>query len=46
MLEGLVEECLFPYVVTELAACQKYFTPPVQLLHSLLEFALLVRNEN
>ncbi|XP_010081879.1 PREDICTED: ankyrin repeat domain-containing protein 32-like, partial [Pterocles gutturalis] len=41
MLERLVEECLFPDVVTELVAGQKYSTPPVELLHSLLEYALL-----
>ncbi|KAM6363097.1 SMC5-SMC6 complex localization factor protein 1 [Pluvialis apricaria] len=40
-LEGLVEECLFPDVITELAAGQKYSTPPVQLLSSLLEYILL-----
>ncbi|KAF1463209.1 SMC5-SMC6 complex localization factor protein 1, partial [Spheniscus demersus] len=41
ILEGLVEEYLFPDVITELAAGQKYSTPPVQLLHSLLEYVLL-----
>uniref|UniRef100_A0A8V5H1Y2 SMC5-SMC6 complex localization factor protein 1 n=1 Tax=Melopsittacus undulatus TaxID=13146 RepID=A0A8V5H1Y2_MELUD len=41
MLEGLVEECLFPDVITELAANQKYFTPPVHLINSLLEYVLL-----
>ncbi|XP_074992648.1 SMC5-SMC6 complex localization factor protein 1 isoform X1 [Calonectris borealis] len=41
ILEGLVEEYLFPDVITELAAGQKYCTPPVQLLHSLLEYVLL-----
>ncbi|XP_014792348.1 PREDICTED: SMC5-SMC6 complex localization factor protein 1 isoform X1 [Calidris pugnax] len=41
MLEGLMEEYLFPDVITELAAGQKYSTPPVQLLHFLLEYALL-----
>ncbi|CAN0304622.1 unnamed protein product [Bubo scandiacus] len=40
ILEGLVEGCLFPDVITELAAAQKYATPPVGLLHSLLEHAL------
>ncbi|XP_054254261.1 SMC5-SMC6 complex localization factor protein 1 [Indicator indicator] len=41
LLEGLVEECLIPDVITELAACQKYFTPPVKILHSLLEYIFL-----
>ncbi|XP_075382575.1 SMC5-SMC6 complex localization factor protein 1 isoform X2 [Mycteria americana] len=41
ILEGLVEEYLFSDVITELAAGQKYSTPPVQLLHSLLEYVLL-----
>ncbi|KAM6036183.1 SMC5-SMC6 complex localization factor protein 1 isoform 2-T4 [Theristicus caerulescens] len=41
ILEGLVEEYLFPDVMTELVAGQKYSTPPVQLLHSLLEYVLL-----
>nr|XP_009931143.1 PREDICTED: ankyrin repeat domain-containing protein 32 [Opisthocomus hoazin] len=41
ILEGLVEEYLFPDVIAELAAGQKYSTPPVQLLHSLLEYVLL-----
>ncbi|XP_053911182.1 SMC5-SMC6 complex localization factor protein 1 isoform X2 [Cuculus canorus] len=41
MLEGLVEEYLFPDVITELASCQKYSTPPLELLHSLLEYILL-----
>ncbi|XP_065519795.1 SMC5-SMC6 complex localization factor protein 1 isoform X5 [Lathamus discolor] len=41
ILEGLVEEYLFPDVITELAANQKYFTPPVQLINSLLEYVLL-----
>ncbi|XP_069737162.1 SMC5-SMC6 complex localization factor protein 1 isoform X2 [Phaenicophaeus curvirostris] len=41
MLEGLVEEYLFPDVITELAACQKYSTPPVEILHSLLEYIML-----
>ncbi|XP_029860772.1 SMC5-SMC6 complex localization factor protein 1 isoform X1 [Aquila chrysaetos chrysaetos] len=41
ILEGLVEEYLFPDVITELAAGQKYCKPPVQLLHSLLEYVLL-----
>ncbi|XP_042643539.1 SMC5-SMC6 complex localization factor protein 1 isoform X2 [Tyto alba] len=41
ILEGLVEEYLFHDVITELTAAQKYATPPVQVLHSLLEYALL-----
>ncbi|NXQ97860.1 SLF1 protein, partial [Sagittarius serpentarius] len=41
MLEGLMEEYLFPDVIIELAAGQKYFTPPVQFLCSLLEYVLL-----
>ncbi|KAM9507445.1 SMC5-SMC6 complex localization factor protein 1 isoform 1-T2 [Guaruba guarouba] len=41
ILEGLVEEYLFPDVITELAANQKYSTPPVQLINSLLEYVLL-----
>ncbi|XP_035745208.1 SMC5-SMC6 complex localization factor protein 1 [Egretta garzetta] len=41
ILEGLAEEYLFHDVITELAAGQKYATPPVQLLHSLLEYILL-----
>ncbi|XP_055646152.1 SMC5-SMC6 complex localization factor protein 1 isoform X2 [Falco peregrinus] len=41
ILEGLVEAYLFSDVVTELAACQKYSMPPMQLLHSLLEYVLL-----
>ncbi|NXN49426.1 SLF1 protein, partial [Rynchops niger] len=41
MLEGLLEEYLFPDVITELAAGQGYSTPPMQLLHSLLEHVLL-----
>ncbi|NXS98501.1 SLF1 protein, partial [Jacana jacana] len=41
MLEGLMEEYLLPDVITELAAGQKYSTPPVQLLHFLLEYVLL-----
>ncbi|XP_068858367.1 SMC5-SMC6 complex localization factor protein 1 isoform X2 [Aphelocoma coerulescens] len=41
ILQGLVEEDLLHDVVTELAAGQKYHTPPVQLLHSLLEYVLL-----
>ncbi|NXV22789.1 SLF1 protein, partial [Cepphus grylle] len=41
VLEGLLEEYLFPDVITELAAGQGYSTPPVQLLHSLLEHVLL-----
>ncbi|XP_050769510.1 SMC5-SMC6 complex localization factor protein 1 isoform X1 [Gymnogyps californianus] len=41
LLEGLVEEYLFPDVITELAAGQRNSTPPVQLLHSLLEYVLL-----
>ncbi|XP_054665613.1 SMC5-SMC6 complex localization factor protein 1 isoform X1 [Grus americana] len=40
ILEGLAEEYLFLDVITELAAGQKYSTPPVQLLHSLLEYVL------
>lgn len=46
MLEGFVEEYLFADVITELAAGQQYSTPPVQLLHSLLEYLLLVRDED
>ncbi|XP_010016977.1 PREDICTED: ankyrin repeat domain-containing protein 32-like, partial [Nestor notabilis] len=41
ILEGLVEEYLFPDVITELAASQKYSTPPVQLIQSLLRYVLL-----
>ncbi|OPJ71547.1 ankyrin repeat domain-containing protein 32 [Patagioenas fasciata monilis] len=41
ILEGFVEEYLFADVITELAAGQQYSTPPVQLLHSLLEYPLL-----
>ncbi|NXN33880.1 SLF1 protein, partial [Nycticryphes semicollaris] len=41
MLQGLVEEYLLPDVITELAASQKYSTPPVQLLHFLLQCVLL-----
>ncbi|XP_064499297.1 SMC5-SMC6 complex localization factor protein 1 isoform X1 [Pseudopipra pipra] len=41
ILQGLVEEHLFADVITELAAGQKYRIPPVQLLHSLLEYFLL-----
>ncbi|XP_030327301.1 SMC5-SMC6 complex localization factor protein 1 isoform X2 [Strigops habroptila] len=41
ILEGLVEEYLFPDIITELAASQKYSTPPVQLIHSLLQYVLL-----
>ncbi|XP_074425894.1 SMC5-SMC6 complex localization factor protein 1 isoform X1 [Larus michahellis] len=41
MLEGLLEEYLFLDVITELAAGQGCYTPPVQLLHSLLEHVLL-----
>ncbi|XP_064295531.1 SMC5-SMC6 complex localization factor protein 1 isoform X2 [Phalacrocorax carbo] len=40
VLEGLVEEDLFSDVITELAAGQNSSTPPVQLLHSLLEYVL------
>uniref|UniRef100_A0A452I445 BRCT domain-containing protein n=1 Tax=Gopherus agassizii TaxID=38772 RepID=A0A452I445_9SAUR len=40
ILEGLVEGHFFTDVITELAATQKYFIPPVQLLHSLLEHML------
>ncbi|XP_071437750.1 SMC5-SMC6 complex localization factor protein 1 isoform X2 [Pithys albifrons albifrons] len=41
ILQGLVEEQLFPDVITELASGQKYRAPPVQLLHSLLEYVFL-----
>ncbi|XP_051499465.1 SMC5-SMC6 complex localization factor protein 1 isoform X1 [Apus apus] len=41
VLEGLLEEYLFIDLVTELAGGQKYRTPPVPLLHALLEYALL-----
>ncbi|XP_071585953.1 SMC5-SMC6 complex localization factor protein 1 isoform X1 [Heliangelus exortis] len=40
VLEGLVEENLFNDLITELAG-QMYSTPPVPLLHSLLEYVLL-----
>ncbi|XP_065406255.1 SMC5-SMC6 complex localization factor protein 1 isoform X4 [Chrysemys picta bellii] len=40
ILEGLVEGHFFTDVIAELAATQKYFIPPVQLLHSLLEHML------
>ncbi|KAM6289451.1 SMC5-SMC6 complex localization factor protein 1 [Aegotheles albertisi] len=41
ILEGLVEENLFLDVITELAGGPTYSTPPVPLLHSLLEQVLL-----
>ncbi|NWX22772.1 SLF1 protein, partial [Aegotheles bennettii] len=41
ILEGLVEENLFLDVITELAGGPKYSTPPVPILHSLLEQVLL-----
>ncbi|OXB60194.1 hypothetical protein ASZ78_003587 [Callipepla squamata] len=41
IFEELIEENLLPEVIIELAVGQKYFLPPVQLLHSLLERVLL-----
>ncbi|OXB75712.1 UNVERIFIED_CONTAM: hypothetical protein H355_016229 [Colinus virginianus] len=41
IFEELLEENLLPEVIIELAVGQKYFLPPVQLLHSLLERVLL-----